>query len=147
MTSFVELAKDPYDNYVLQGCLIHCDGELISEVTTTHEHAELPTADTDLAVGASSTEASTSIDLPTTLTKVAARAELQTADTEATASIGSAKAAPSDGHPEASAGTGCTEFAVARAGSAEFAVSASCAEFAASAGRRSEAAAGIETAG
>jgi hypothetical protein len=35
-TSFVELAKDLHGNYALQGCLIHCDGELISEAATTH---------------------------------------------------------------------------------------------------------------
>jgi hypothetical protein len=33
---FVEVAKDPHGSFVLQECLIHCDGDLICEAASAH---------------------------------------------------------------------------------------------------------------
>jgi hypothetical protein len=36
MANFVEVAKDPHGSFVLQECLIHCDGDFICEAASAH---------------------------------------------------------------------------------------------------------------
>ena len=36
MANFIEMAKDPHGSFVLQECLIHCDGDLICKAVSAH---------------------------------------------------------------------------------------------------------------